>query len=523
MFISAMFTDNKYTAFFGENQRRNGFLTYFSLTIVLLTVIGKLNKTSITNIYFTSIFTGLILGGYGVFQTMGMDFVKWNNPYNSVISTVGNPNFAAAIMAIIAVVNLGPVFTPVFNKYIRTLFGFSVVLLLFAIYRSDARQGVISFAVGSGAFLGIWVIGKNKKLGLAYFISFLFLGILAILGMLQMGPLKEFLYKPSISVRGFYWRAGLAMLKDNPIFGVGIDRYGAYFKEYRETQYSLNYGFDITSTNAHNTPIQLLATGGILVGSMYLALVLAIAVIGIKGLRSTNGNQNLILGSFFAGWLAFQAQSLISIDNIGISIWGWFLGGIIVALSRSQLKEDQKTKIKLSSIQPLISGTLAIVSLVLVFTLYRGEVNMFQTRIRYNPQSETNAAPLKEFADKTINTPLIEPYYKFTSATYLITSGYVKEGMEVLKKINASDPRDLDTLRSLGEYEAQLGKNSESINYFKEIAKLDQWNAQNYLTLGRLYKATGNFVSMNEMKEKIISFAANTEVGKNALIELVNP
>jgi hypothetical protein len=32
------------------------------------------------------------------------------------------------------------------------------------------------------------------------------------------------------------------------------------------------------------------------------------------------------------GWLAFQSQSLISIDNIGISIWGWFLGAIVVVL-----------------------------------------------------------------------------------------------------------------------------------------------------------------------------------------------
>ena len=34
MLIATIVTDNKYTGFFGENQRRNGFLTYFSLTII---------------------------------------------------------------------------------------------------------------------------------------------------------------------------------------------------------------------------------------------------------------------------------------------------------------------------------------------------------------------------------------------------------------------------------------------------------------------------------------------------------
>jgi tetratricopeptide (TPR) repeat protein len=164
-----------------------------------------------------------------------------------------------------------------------------------------------------------------------------------------------------------------------------------------------------------------------------------------------------------------------------------------------------------------------MVTLVLVFTLYRGETNMFQTRLRFNPQSETNAAPLKEFAERTINTPLIEPSYKFTSASYLITTGYVQEGMEVLRKLHSSDPRDLEVLRSLGEYEVQLGNNPLAIDYFNQITKLDKWNAQNYLRLGQLYKTTGDFVRMNEMKEIIYSFAASTDVGKSAAIELVNP
>jgi hypothetical protein len=396
-------------------------------------------------------------------------------------------------------------------------------LLLFAIYRSDARQGVISFALGFGTLLCVWVFTKSKKIGAIFFSLFTITGIVAILGMLQIGPLKDYLYKPSVSVRGFYWRAGFAMVKDHPIFGVGIDRYGSYFKEYREKQYSLNYGFDLTSTNAHNTPIQLFATGGIFVGISYLALTFMILILGIKGLRQTTGNEKLVLGSFFAGWLAFQSQSLISIDNIGISIWGWFLGAIVVVFSTNVSQASHIRKAATSSIQPLASGIFTMVALILVFTLYRGEVNMFQTRIRFNPQSQTNAAPLKEYANKTINTPLVEPYYKFTSASYLINTGFVQEGMDELRKLHNSDPRDLDVLRSLGEYETQLGNDSKAVLYFKEISQLDPWNAHNYLTLGRLYKKAGDFKNMSEMRQKIESFASGTEDGKNAAIELVSP
>ena len=54
--------------------------------------------------------------------------------------------------------------------------------------------------------------------------------VCSVLGMLQKGPLQNLLYKDSVSVRGFYWRAAIEMLKSEPLFGVGSDRYGSFFR-----------------------------------------------------------------------------------------------------------------------------------------------------------------------------------------------------------------------------------------------------------------------------------------------------
>ena len=108
--------------------------------------------------------------------------------------------------------------------------------------------------------------------------------------MLQVGPLKEYLYKSSVSVRGFYWRAGYQMFIDHPLTGVGVDRYGVYFKQYREVQYPLNYGFSLNSTNAHNVPIQLFATGGIFVGIFYLLTISFIFYRGIYAIKKFAGS-----------------------------------------------------------------------------------------------------------------------------------------------------------------------------------------------------------------------------------------
>jgi UDP-glucose 4-epimerase len=80
------------------------------------------------------------------------------------------------------------------------------------------------------------------------------------------------------------------MFLSNPYTGIGMDSYGLYFKEFRNPEYPLLYGFEITSSNAHNTIIQLFATGGIILGISYLGLL---AIILIRGIRLVKNAESL--------------------------------------------------------------------------------------------------------------------------------------------------------------------------------------------------------------------------------------
>jgi O-antigen ligase len=303
-FIAAITTDISITAFFGENQRRNGFFTYLALVIFMLASAMFVRLDAIRRLNFVAFSTGLILAIYGLMQISGLDFIQWNNPYNAVISTVGNPNFAAAIMAMMASIVFGPVLNNSFNVYYRVASLFLTMMLLITIYLSDARQGLIAFAIGVGVYVIIWLYKIKSKLRHLILGSSLLIGLFAILGMLQIGPLTTYLYKGSVSVRGYYWRAGIEMFKEKPFFGVGFDRYGAYFKEFREVGYPLAYGFQITSSNAHNLPIQFFSTSGIFVGAIYLIILGFIAWSGINGIRRFEGNDKLLVASVFSAWLA---------------------------------------------------------------------------------------------------------------------------------------------------------------------------------------------------------------------------
>jgi hypothetical protein len=57
-----------------------------------------------------------------------------------------------------------------------------------------------------------------------------------------------------------------------------------------------------------------------------MALVVISAVRVIK--RSEGFNAGFV--GLVAGWVAFQAQSIISINQIGLALWGWVLSGLII-------------------------------------------------------------------------------------------------------------------------------------------------------------------------------------------------
>jgi O-antigen ligase len=529
LLIATAFTDFRYVAIFGETQRRNGLLQYASLSIILVATSIFVRFFNVRKLFMTTYTIAIILSAYSLMQTTGNDFIRWNNPYNSVIGTLGNPNFAAAVMAIMGVLVFSSIFTKSF-KNINWVFSiFLSTLLLFVIYRSNARQGLLAYILGISIFLIIWFWTRNKKFGIVAALIGFSVFVISVLGMLQVGPLEKYLYKPSISLRGHYWKAGIEMFKTHPFFGVGIDRYGAYFKEYRDVNYPLTYGNEITSTNAHNTFIQFFATGGVFLGCAYLMLNAYILKRAVYGIRNLTGQNQLFLASVFSAWVAFHSQSLISIDNIGVSIWGWILGGSIIGLSLLEADltvekelyfQSKKHVINLN--QSITSGILTVPMLILIVLLYRGESNSYKGSDSVIFQDQASRNYFMELQLKVINTPLNDPTYKLYAASRLIQSGFVKEGLVEVKKISVNDPRNLDALLMLALTYEQLNDLPNAIIYRENLAKLDPWNASNYLELGRDYKFKGDLVKSQKILDKILSFAPTGTIADQASKELAS-
>jgi len=527
--IASLFTDFHFVAMFGDTQRRNGFLSYLSLSIILVASAIYINIFNVIKLFKLTYFIGVISAIYALMQTTGNDFVNWNNPYNAIIGTVGNPNFAAAVMAVMAAIITSSVFISKFKLQYRMFGVFLSLLLVFLIIKSNAKQGLLSYIIGVGVFLIIWIWGKDKRLGILGLLFGIFIFFISTLGMLQFGPLEKYLYKPSVSIRGYYWRAGLEMFKHYPLTGVGIDSYGFYFKQFRELNYPLIYGFEITSTNAHNTFIQFFATSGIFLGLVYLLINGYILKCAIYSLKELEGDSRLLLAGIFSAWVAFHSQSLVSIDNLGVSIWGWVLGGTIIGLSISSTAKNsetgnylQKKQNQIDVSRVIISGTLTLMSLILVGILYRGEIITHNSTQTVNLQDPTSRAYYKDLQLKVINTPLNDPTYKLFAAANLIQSGFIDEGLSEAKNIYLENPRNLDALKFIAATYEQISNFPEAIKIREKLSELDPWNAANYLALGKLYRTQGDLVKSKAMLDKILSFASKNSIAQQANAELAS-
>lgn len=530
--VSFLFTDLKIVGLIGDTQRRNGLLSYLALSIFFLYAIQASKLNYVRRFLLISIFTCLILSAYGVIQILGYDFIAWDNPYNSMIGTLGNPNFASALLATLGFLS----FACIFIKNIPQIFKFigfiSGILSVFAIIKSDSRQGLISMSISFLIFISLLVYLKSKIIGKIFMLSSAFLFLLGILGMLQKGPLQALLYKNSVSVRGYYWRAGLEMFKDYPLTGVGLDSYNWYFKQYREIGYALTYGYNITSSNAHNTLIQLFATGGLFVGMAYLSLILLVTVCGVQNVRKLPKEEKYIAAILFSSWVGFQSQSFVSIDNLGISIWGWVIGGLIVGQSHNSRKimkyvnlPGQNFKNKSlgarEALQPIVSTFLILTTLVMSVLLIRAESNTYVARSYATMKNPTGQEIIRNSLKNLETNPLADPYYKFVTAQALIDSGLDLEGFSEIKKLSAEDPRNLAFLNSIAYYSEILREVNIAKDARIRIANLDPWNLRNLFLLGEIYASQGDMTNARKLFQEIVRLGPNTEeaaLAKNKLV-----
>ena len=552
LLIDLLTTDVKFTGLFGAYQRRTGLLAYLGFAILFVAAV-KLTKLESVRTLQTIIFgTASLMTVYGLLQHFHHDFVKWNNPYNPVLTTLGNPDFSSAVLGIFVVSAFGLFMNFEISKVNRLVSAGTGILMLVVIKLSAVTQGFLAAAVGCGFIFLVWVYQKSKTWGRVTLGAGLVGAALVFLGSLQVGPLTKLIFKPSVTYRGDYWRAGFRMLKAHPITGVGLDRFGAYFGQYRDATQVLRRGPNIVSNAAHNVWIQLAATGGLLLLLSYLALMVFVGWRAVVALKNNSGNKQIVVATLVGLWLTYQAQAIISIDNIGIAVWGWLFGGMIVAISMSEVPVTLHAAAPVQNKGPRFNGARGkssgkdnfvinlVTAVIVIFTLFgvsmlgRGDVGLQNLKKVGAPKNASEYAVYQQFADAQLSKHPVDPYFVETVVSQLIrigesfaSSNQIPAALPAFAKADGlvaslikEDTRDINALQMRAQIQNSLSQiytaqkdpakskaaMEISIAALKQMCELDPLNSGFWLQLGKAYKAAGDMASAKSVIAKIEAF-----------------
>jgi len=314
---------------FGTTGRNTGFITYLAFAILFVVAMAASSSVFLNGFLTVALAVGVASLGYGVVQALGGDPFDWVNPYSPVFGFLGNPNFQSSLLGILGTVVFTQLLSGSVKIQVKGAYLVYLLVTLYVIKETASQQGFLVLLIGSAISFGIFVNQKSCVLGYSY-LALATVGFIAVLiGTLNKGPLASLLYKDSVTYRGDYWRAGWKMTVDNPVFGVGLDSYGDWYRRSRTIEATLRRGPEITSNAAHNVFLDISAYGGFPLLLIYLALMVLVVISAVKVLKRSQGfNAGFV--SLVAGWVAFQAQSIISINQIGLALWGWVLSGLII-------------------------------------------------------------------------------------------------------------------------------------------------------------------------------------------------
>ena len=356
---------------YGSYGRNTGLITYLILLAISISALTLREKDSFKRVILALQIAGVINGSYCAWVLAFGDFISWNNPYGNILGLFGNPNFISAFLGIFISTVIARIAAPKTSLKVRLMGTLVALLAFYEVLASNAIQGIVVTA-GGVAIVGFFAIRtylKSSIFSYLYVAAVTGVGIVAVLGALQKGPFT-FIYKTSVSLRGAYWNAGLTMGMDHPWTGVGMDAYGDWYRRAR-SEYAATVlpGPGVITNAAHNVVLDFFAYGGFPLLISYLGMLLLALVASVKMIRRSKSYDATFV-AMFAAWACYQVQSLISINQVGLALWGWILTGSLIAYERvtrsGELEPVTKQRKTQSVVSPQLVAGLGIVVGVLI-------------------------------------------------------------------------------------------------------------------------------------------------------------
>jgi hypothetical protein len=219
------------------------------------------------------------------------------------------------------------------------------------------------------------------------------------------------------------------------------------------------------------------------------------------------------MGAIFGVWLATIAVNIVTVDNLGVGVWFWITGGVLVAVSANQVQindldqghKDKMVKGKSTKsansesafpVTYLASFILVILALVMVVPALGKSSALYNFKNNASSYTTDTYVPALVSESKSASN---NSQYLIQLANLAFTQNAVNEAFVMIDQINKIDSRSY-----YGNYFAALAlealnKRSEAIRYRERLKELDPWNNVNLIELMKNYLSVGDKASAEDI------------------------
>jgi O-antigen ligase len=418
--ITTLFAVDRPTALNGAHGRFNGLWTQsLLLTLFLLSATSSLPPKDLL-LRLKLLLAALVPAAlYAIAQHAGWDVLEWP-ANNRPASTLGNPVVLAATLG------LGVPFALALalidsRRLVRWMFGLTAAILVSAIVVTLSRGPLIGMAVSLVIMTAATLqFGRMSRRTASVAI------VIALLTLLVSGAyvvrsrsgrvfptLADLMREGQIQDRVHTLSAALRMVRDHPIFGVGLENFTVLYPRYRPPEAELITP-DVVPTMVHSGYLQAAVTTGVPGLCLYLFFLLVVMIRLIRAhAANTDRHERLLLAAFIASILGYMVTDLTGWPEVPLSALIWILLGLgLAATSGSPEQERQPATsgllLGLATVWTVVTTILAFQALTLLRTdqvfhearLFAGHGNwaQVQTRVQNGLELADWLAPYQDAA-----------------------------------------------------------------------------------------------------------------------------
>ncbi len=413
--ISSFLHSNFWNALYGDFGRNTGIIYYFSLAGLFL--FCSLGTQDVAKLFLSAMSLTAFLNLILVFlQNSNLDPLFYNADVKSspLFGFLGNENFVTSFCALSVISTLSFLIHK-YSLWLLLQFGFFLTGTLLLIVKTNSEQGI-----------GILTIG----LFLVFFTKFLLFGfkaqkliflslsfgtvIFLVFDFIHKGFITKIVFQETAMNRFNYWTTGLRAFQDNLLFGIGADNFGDVYGKYRSLQSALGPEGNQYVNSPHNSVIEFGLAGGLPALILFVSLNVFVFNYGIKNLKASIV-YDPVNTALFSCWIGFFINSLLSVSELSLSIWGWSLMGLI--LSRQNPKIDIYKNRKLTT-QSINSTKLVLQKVFLALTVFAISTGPLYQDMKFRLALESRV--LDKISAAAFSWPKNEYYLNYASQIFTV-------------------------------------------------------------------------------------------------------